>query len=141
MKVDDLSIPYHAHEIEMIRKAIDKCGRPDRFQHIARADRRCARRSHQDARQHVAHLRRFLGSLAGSESRSSICSPNGRVSAGRGIGPTVDMIPFGHIGIKCTIAGPERQTRFTQDEQMHADVALGARAFAAHARQQSAGHG
>ena len=27
------------------------------------------------------------------------------------------MIPFGHIGIKCTIAGPDRQTRFTKDEQ------------------------
>ena len=28
MKVDDLSVPYSADEIEMIRKAIDKCGRP-----------------------------------------------------------------------------------------------------------------
>ena len=27
------------------------------------------------------------------------------------------MIPFGHIGIKCTIAGKDRQTRFTRDEQ------------------------
>ena len=29
-----------------------------------------------------------------------------------------DMIPFGHIGIRCTIAGPDRQTRFTKDEQV-----------------------
>ena len=28
------------------------------------------------------------------------------------------MIPFGHIGIKCTIAGPDRQTRFTPNEQL-----------------------
>ena len=28
IKVDDLSVPYSAAEIEMIRKAIDKCGRP-----------------------------------------------------------------------------------------------------------------
>ncbi len=28
IKVDDLSVPYHVEEIEMIRKAIDKCGRP-----------------------------------------------------------------------------------------------------------------
>ena len=28
VKVDDLSRPYHTGEIEMIRKAIDKCGRP-----------------------------------------------------------------------------------------------------------------
>ena len=28
------------------------------------------------------------------------------------------MIPFGHLGIKCTIAGKDRQTRFTHDEQL-----------------------
>ena len=27
------------------------------------------------------------------------------------------MIPLGHIGIKCTIAGPDRHSRFTPDEQ------------------------
>ena len=37
---------------------------------------------------------------------------------GPGHWPDSDMIPFGHIGIKCTIAGPERQTRFTKDEQV-----------------------
>ena len=33
---------------------------------------------------------------------------------GPGHWPDVDMIPHGHIGIKCTIAGPDRQTRFTK---------------------------
>ena len=28
------------------------------------------------------------------------------------------MIPLGHIGIKCTIAGKDRQTRFTHNEQL-----------------------
>jgi alpha-galactosidase len=28
------------------------------------------------------------------------------------------MIPFGHIGIRCTIAGKDRRTRFTRDEQV-----------------------
>ncbi len=27
IKIDDLSVPYHSDEIEMVRKAIDKCGR------------------------------------------------------------------------------------------------------------------
>jgi hypothetical protein len=36
---------------------------------------------------------------------------------GPGHWPDVDMIPLGHIGIQCTIAGPDRQTRFTKDEQ------------------------
>jgi hypothetical protein len=28
VKIDDLSRPYHQDEIELIRKAIDRCGRP-----------------------------------------------------------------------------------------------------------------
>jgi alpha-galactosidase len=28
------------------------------------------------------------------------------------------MIPFGHIGIKCTVTGKDRQTRFTHDERL-----------------------
>ena len=27
IKVDDLSVPFHGAEIEIIRRAIDKCGR------------------------------------------------------------------------------------------------------------------
>jgi hypothetical protein len=37
---------------------------------------------------------------------------------GPGHWPDADMIPFGHIGIKCTIAGKERESRFTHDEQL-----------------------
>jgi hypothetical protein len=37
---------------------------------------------------------------------------------GLGHWPDADMIPFGHIGIKCTIAGNERQTRFSRNEQV-----------------------
>ena len=36
---------------------------------------------------------------------------------GPGHWPDLDMIPIGHIGIKCSIAGPDRQTRFTRNEQ------------------------
>jgi len=39
-------------------------------------------------------------------------------ASGPGHFPDGDMIPFGHVSIKCTIAGKDRQTRFTHDEQL-----------------------
>ncbi len=38
--------------------------------------------------------------------------------SGPGHYPDCDMIPFGHIGIQCTIAGKDRQTRFSHDEEL-----------------------
>ena len=61
IKVDDLSSPYHAAEIEMIRHAIDRCGRSIIFQHVAGTDLRQPRGAHFDKRQSLAGLRRFLG--------------------------------------------------------------------------------
>ena len=36
---------------------------------------------------------------------------------GPGHFPDADMIPIGHLGIHCSIAGKERRTRFSPDEQ------------------------
>jgi alpha-galactosidase len=37
---------------------------------------------------------------------------------GPGHWPDADMIPLGHIGIRCDAVGPDRQTRLTRDEQV-----------------------
>jgi alpha-L-fucosidase len=116
IKVDDLSLPYSAHEIEMIRKAIDKCGRQIVFStspgptdvHYA---------------EHIrsnANMWRISGDFW--DRWKDLNHAFDLIAAWQGIGrpghwPDADMIPFGHIGIKCTIAGKERQTRFTKDEQ------------------------
>jgi alpha-galactosidase len=117
VKVDDLSSPYHGDEIEMIRKAIDKCGRPivlstspgptdpGYADHISKFANMW--RVSNDRWDHWGDLDQqfdLLGKWQGV--------------AGPGHYPDADMIPLGHIGIRCRIAGPDRQTRLTPDEQV-----------------------
>ena len=66
-------------------------------------------------RQHVAHLRRFLGRLEGLRLNfilMSIWSGVGRPGAW----PDADMLPLGRIGIRAE-RGDDRMSRFTHDEQ------------------------
>ena len=116
IKVDDLSVPYSAHEIEMIHKAIDKCGRPIVFSTSPGATD-VAHAAHIAAN---ANMWRISGDFW--DRWKDLDHAFDLVAAWQGIGgpghwPDADMIPFGHLGIKCTIAGKERQTRFTPDEQ------------------------
>ncbi len=61
MKVDDLA--GHTAEIEAVRKAIDKCGRPIVFS-ISPGGSSVARGEFVSTNaNHVAHQRRFLGQL------------------------------------------------------------------------------
>ena len=117
VKVDDLSLPYSAHEIEIMRKAFDKCGRaivfstspgptePSRADHISKQ----------------ANMWRISGDFwdrwADLDRAFDLIGEWQRVG-GPGHWPDADMIPFGHVGIRCTIAGTERQTRFSKDEQV-----------------------
>ena len=117
VKVDDLSSPYHAPEIEMIRKALDKCGRPIVFStspgpidpkmaaHIAKN----------------ANLWRISGDFWdrwGDLNKAFDLIAQWQGVGGPGRWPDADMLPLGRIGIKCTIAGGDRQSRFTKDEQI-----------------------
>ena len=121
IKVDDLSRPYHASEIEMIRKALDRCGRPIVFSTSpGPTDRKEAANISKQA-----NMWRISGDFWdqwGDTYRSGLNHQFDLLAQWQGVGgpgrwPDADMIPFGHIGIKCTIAGPDRQTRFTHDEQ------------------------
>ncbi|MGD9555572.1 MAG: glycoside hydrolase family 27 protein [Mangrovibacterium sp.] len=115
VKVDDLSRPYHRGEIELIRNAIDQCGRPmvlstspgetpvEAAGHV---------REHAnmwrmvddvwDTWPHIAHLidvaQKWYPSIA------------------TGTWPDCDMIPLGHISIRGE-RGEDRMTRLTRDEQ------------------------
>jgi hypothetical protein len=120
VKVDDLSNPYSAHEIEMLRKAIDKCGRPIVLSTspgptpLERAD-------------HIktnANMWRISGDFWDEWkklNRQFDLLAEWQGVGGPGHWPDADMIPFGHIGIRnWTPNTPnpcERWTRFTRDEQ------------------------
>ena len=117
VKVDDLSVPYHAHEIEMIRKALDKCGRPMVF----------STSPGPTSPAHAVHITKLANMWRVSGdfwdrwpdlNRAFNLFAQWQDVGGPGHWPDLDMIPFGHIGIKCTIAGRERETRFSHGEQV-----------------------
>jgi hypothetical protein len=117
VKVDDLSVPYHGEEIAMIRKAIDQCGRPIVFSTSPGP----TDVAHADEIKMLANQWRISGDFW--DRWKDLDHQFDLLAAWQGVGgpghfPDGDMIPFGHIGIKCTIAGPDRQTRFTHDEQL-----------------------
>ena len=116
VKVDDLSVPYHGDEIRMIRNAIDKCGRQIVFSTSPGATDPV----HAAEISTLANQWRISGDIWDRRkdlNRAFDLEAAWQGVAGPGHYPDCDMIPFGHIGIECTIAGKDRQTRFTHDEQ------------------------
>jgi alpha-L-fucosidase len=116
IKVDDLSVPYNAGEIEMIRQAINKCGRPIVFSTSpGETDFRYAGHISTNA-----NLWRISGDFWDEWKKLNhqfdlVARWQG--TGGPGHWPDADMIPFGHLSIRCWTNSKEHQTRFTQDEQ------------------------
>ena len=117
VKVDDFSSPYHTNEIEMVRKALDRCGRPILLSTSAgpTAPEQAYHISHH------ANMWRISGDFWDrwkDLNRAFDLLARWQGVGGPGHWPDADMIPFGHIGIKCSIAGPDRWTRFSANEQV-----------------------
>ncbi len=116
VKVDDLSVPYHTGEIEMIRKAIDNCGRvivlstsPGETP-IANADHVMAH----------ANMWRTVGDFWDNwkqlKEHFEVCN-RWAPYIGDGHFPDADMLPLGRIGIRAE-RGDNRMSAFTKDEQI-----------------------
>ena len=114
LKVDDLSRPYHTAEIEMIRKAIDRCGRPIVLSMSPGAtpvEQAAHASAHSnmwrmvddvwDVWKDVTHLMQV------AQDWYPCISP---------AWPDCDMIPLGRISIRGERGG-DRMTRLTKDEQ------------------------
>ena len=115
IKIDDLSRPYHKEEIELIRRAIDNCGRKivlstspgatpiEAAEHI-RENANMWRIVDDvwDTWPHIKHL------LDVTELWYPYIAP--------GTWPDCDMIPMGRISIRGE-RGKDRMTRLTKDEQ------------------------
>lgn len=117
VKVDDLSNPYSAREIEMIRKAFDKCGRQIVFS-TSPGPTSPAHAAHVSQQANMWRISGDFWDRWPDLNRAFDLVGEWQHVGGPGHWPDADMIPFGHIGIKCTIAGNERQTRFSKDEQV-----------------------
>jgi hypothetical protein len=117
VKVDDLSSPYHTAEIEMIRKAIDRCGRPIVFSTSPGP----TSFSHASHIEQQANMWRVSGDFWDqwrklNEQFELLARWQG--AGGPGRWPDADMIPFGHLSIRSWANARERQTRFTKDEMV-----------------------
>ena len=115
VKVDDISRPYHTAEIEMIRHAIDQCGRPivlslspgetpvDKMDHV---------KSHANMWRTVDD---FWDNWSQLNYQFTVCAKWAPYIA-PGTWPDADMLPLGKISIRGE-RGEERWTNFTEDEQ------------------------
>lgn len=115
IKIDDLSRPYHTEEIELIRNAIDNCGRPmvlstspgktpiEDAEHVSEnANMWRMVDDVWDIWRDIPHLMKV------SEDWYPYIAP--------GTWPDCDMIPLGRISIRGE-RGEDRMTRLTKDEQ------------------------
>ncbi|MEO8886037.1 MAG: glycoside hydrolase family 27 protein [Mucilaginibacter sp.] len=115
VKVDDLSRPYHTGEVEMIRKAIDGCGRKIV---LSTSPGETPIASVQHVQQHANMWRTvddFWDNWRMLKAHFSVFerwNPY-RVEGGW---PDGDMLPLGRIGIRAERGDP-RMTAFTKDEQ------------------------
>ncbi len=115
VKIDDLSRPYHDKEIEMIRIAIDNCGRP---MVLSMSPGATPLEQHEHAKNH-ANLWRTVDDFWDNWSQLNyqfgVCA-DWAPYISPGAWPDADMLPMGHLSIRGE-RGEDRYTNFTRDEQ------------------------
>ncbi len=115
IKIDDLSRPYHTAEIEMIRNAIDQCGRKIVLS-ISPGETPLEKVEH--VRNHANMWRTvddFWDNWSQLNYQFQVCAKWAPYIA-PGTWPDADMLPLGKISIRGE-RGAERFTNFTADEQ------------------------
>jgi len=115
IKVDDLSRPYHTAEVEMIRKAIDLCGRKIVLS-TSPGETPLADAEH--VQQHANMWRTvddFWDNWKMLKDHFDVFERWNQYRA-PGAWPDGDMLPLGRIGLRAEVGNP-RMTAFTKDEQ------------------------
>lgn len=116
IKIDDLSRPYHQDEIELIRKAIDHCGRPIVLS-ISPGETPITFADHVSSHANMWRIiDDFWDNWAQLNAHFSLFE-KWIPYMGPGHWPDGDMLPMGHIGIRAE-RGDDRMSLFTRDEQM-----------------------
>jgi alpha-galactosidase len=116
VKVDDISRPYHKDEIDMVRRAIDSCGRPIVLS-LSPGETPI-----EDAENVSTHANMwrimddFWDNWSQLEAHFSFFE-KWIPYMGPGHWPDGDMLPLGRIGIRAEQGNP-RMTMFTKDEQV-----------------------
>jgi hypothetical protein len=117
VKVDDLSNPYSDKEIEAIRKAIDKCGRPIVFS-TSPGETPVAKADHVSVHANMWRISGDFWDNWKSLNHAFNLAAAWQAVGGPGRWPDSDMIPFGKLSVHHRSVGRERLTNFTHDEQL-----------------------
>lgn len=115
VKVDDLSYPYHSDEIEMIRKAIDGCGRK---MVLSTSPGEASIENADHIKTHANMWRimpDFWDDWSMLKAEFDACA-RWIGHSGPGHWPDADMLPIGRLSIRGEV-GDDRISRFTRDEQ------------------------
>ena len=117
VKVDDICPNYRTGESEMIRRAIDKCGRAMVYSISAGPP------APSDAAHVLTHVNMWRISSDFWDRWSSLNHQFDLMCpwhdfTGPGHYPDADMIPFGHICIRSKAGGNDRVCRFSHEEQL-----------------------
>jgi hypothetical protein len=115
VKVDDLAAPYHQGEIELIRRAIDRCGRPMVLS-ISPGPTPLDRAAHVSAH---ANMWRLVGDLWDEWTQVKALfgvTAKWLPHSAPGAWPDCDMLPLGRLAIRGE-RGADRPSRLTRDEQ------------------------
>ena len=116
VKIDDMSAPiYHEDEIEMVRKAIDKCGRRIVLS-LSPGETPIEQASHVSKKANMWRMVNDLWDQWGDVKHLMQVCGKWCPSIASGTWPDCDMIPLGHISIRGE-RGEERMTKLSKDEQ------------------------
>lgn len=115
VKVDDISRPYRKGEIEMIRRAIDQCGRPM----VLSLSPGEAPLSEAVDLEDKANMWRISDDMWDSWKNlyhNFELLEKWSPYIGRNHWPDADMLPIGHLSVGNLSVGHDRMSRFTKDE-------------------------
>jgi len=116
IKIDDLSAPYyHEDEIDMIRKAIDQCGRPIVLS-TSPGETPLESASHVDGNANMWRMVNDVWDKWEDLTHLMEVASGWYPYIGEGTWPDCDMIPLGRLSIRGE-RGDDRMTLLTKDEQ------------------------
>jgi hypothetical protein len=117
IKVDDISFPYHADEIEAVHKAIVNCGRPIVLS-LSPGPAFIGNPKHLQANANMWRISGdFWDKWEALKRQLELCRDWAPLVT-EGHWPDADMLPLGKLNIRTELKDhPVRTTNFTQDEQ------------------------
>lgn len=115
IKVDDLSKPYHKREIELIRNAIDQCGRPIVLS-TSPGETPVSEAAHVANHANMWRMVDDVWDTWGHIAHLFDIAPKWYPYISTGTWPDCDMIPLGRIAVRGE-RGKDRMSSLTKDEQ------------------------